>query len=94
MRPDEPGAFHVETVEIDGAAELRLVGELDMDTANQLAVALEPVYARGVGTLVLDLSELKFIDEDDPSSVELRWRPHFQAATSPSSHCGVTVPFV
>ena len=62
MRPDGPGAVHVETVESDGHAELRLVGELDMDTADRLAVALEPVYARGVGALVLDLSELQFID--------------------------------
>ena len=33
--------------------------------------------------------------EDVPSSVELRWRPHdSQAATSSSSHSGVTVPLM
>lgn len=62
MTPDEPGAFHVETVELDGHAELRLVGELDMDTASRLEAALTPVYERGVAILVLDLSELEFID--------------------------------
>lgn len=62
MSPDEAGAFHVDTVELDGHAELRLVGELDMDTASRLAAALEPVYEHGVATLVLDLSELGFID--------------------------------
>ena len=62
MTPDEPGAFHVETVELDGHAELRLVGELDMDTASRLEAALAPVYEQGVATLVLDLSELEFID--------------------------------
>ena len=61
MRPDDPGAFHVDTVELDGHAELRLVGELDV-TAGRLAAALEPVYEQGVGTLVLDLSNLEFID--------------------------------
>lgn len=54
MRPDELGAFHVETVKIEDDAELRLKGELDMDTADRLAVALEPVYARAVGCLTLD----------------------------------------
>jgi hypothetical protein len=43
MRPDEFGAFYVDTVELDGQAELRLVGELDMDTADRPAQALEPV---------------------------------------------------
>ncbi len=62
MRPDEFGAFYVHTVELDGQAELRLVGELDMDTADRPAQALEPVYDHGVVRLVLDLSELKFID--------------------------------
>jgi len=55
-------AFYVDTVELDGQAELRLVGELDMDTADRPAQALEPVYDHGVVRLVLDLSELKFID--------------------------------
>lgn len=62
MKPDESGAFHVDIVELDGRAELRLVGELDMDTAPLLAAAFEPVYEHGATTLVLDLSELRFID--------------------------------
>ena len=62
MRPDQPGAFHVETVELDGHAQLRLVGELDIETASRLEAALAPVYELGVATLVLDLSELEFID--------------------------------
>lgn len=33
-----------------------------MDTAPLLGAALEPVYEHGVATLVLDLSELQFID--------------------------------
>jgi anti-sigma B factor antagonist len=62
MRAEESEAFHVDTVELDGHAELRLVGELDMGTAPRLAAALEPVYEHGVATLVLDLSQLQFID--------------------------------
>ncbi len=33
-----------------------------MDTTALLAAALEPVYEHGVASLVLDLSELRFID--------------------------------
>lgn len=58
----DPGAFHVERVELDGQADLRLVGELDMNTADRLALALDPVFEHGVATLVLDVSELRFID--------------------------------
>ena len=59
---DDLGGFHVETVERDGHAELRLVGELDMDAADRLAQALRPVFDHGVPKIVLNLSELRFID--------------------------------
>ena len=62
MTPEDAGTFHVEMIELDGHAELGLVGELDMDSAKQLAAALEAVYEHGVDTLVLDLSQLRFID--------------------------------
>ena len=54
------------------------------DGTTELAV---PAYEVFASTEVLGAMAL----EDVPSPVELRWRPGGdQAATSPSSHCGVT----
>lgn len=47
---------------MDGYAERRLVGELDMDATDRLAQALQPVFDRRVPTVVFDLSKLTFID--------------------------------
>ena len=62
MNDDGVGEFRVETVQLDGTPELRLVGELDMGTARRLAQALEPVLSRRVDTVVFDMSQLRFID--------------------------------
>jgi anti-anti-sigma factor len=56
--------FAVETAVADGEAVLHLRGELDYETASRLEEALDGVGAGvGVGrTLVLEVSELRFID--------------------------------
>ncbi len=56
------GGFGVETTMLDSRAVLRLIGELDVDTAEHFANAARLVHAKGIPTLVVDLSELEFID--------------------------------
>ncbi len=51
-----------------GHVQLGLVGKLDVETADRFAAALQPVLDRGVGTVVLDLSRLAFIDSSGLSS--------------------------
>jgi anti-sigma B factor antagonist len=47
--------------ELDDGSGLRLAGELDLSSAELLTDALEPKLAAG-GRIVLDLSELQFMD--------------------------------
>ena len=60
--PGGVGNLEIESLLIDGEAVLRLRGELDMDSANLFAEAARLVLAHEIPTLVLDLSDLKFID--------------------------------
>ena len=62
MSADIGRQFEVETAVLDGHAVLRLRGELDMDAAGRLGEAIEDVHAQAVPVLLLDLSELEFID--------------------------------
>ncbi len=62
MTSTDFGAFRVDTMEVDGQLELRLVGELDIATADRLDQALLLPHDRGQATVVLDLSALEFID--------------------------------
>jgi anti-sigma B factor antagonist len=54
--------FEIETELRDGAGYLRLSGEFDLAVAPRVTVAAESLLANGVGSLVLDLSMLRFID--------------------------------
>lgn len=51
----------LQVVATDDPRRYRLVGELDMDSVDELSERLEPQVAAG-GDLRLDLSELTFID--------------------------------
>lgn len=61
-RADENIALDVEPFGLQGGLGLRLTGELDLATAGRLREALEEAHDRGQKTVVLDLSELRFID--------------------------------
>ena len=54
------GRLEVESVVLDGNALIRLRG--DLDSADRFGEATQLVYAAGVPTLLVDLSELDFID--------------------------------
>jgi anti-sigma B factor antagonist len=56
------GRLEFESVVLHGNAVIRLRGELDLDTADRFGEATQLVYAAGVPTLLVDLSELDFID--------------------------------
>lgn len=56
------GAFAVEASATDGQAVLRLMGELDTGTAPVLAAATARAHQQGAHTIVLDLSQLRFVD--------------------------------
>ena len=60
--PGGAGNLEVESLLIQGEAVLRLRGELDMDSASLFAEAARLVLAHEIPTLVLDLSDLTFID--------------------------------
>ena len=60
--PVGAGNLEVESLLIEGEAVLRLRGELDMDSAELFAEAAGLVLTHEVPTLVLDLSDLNFID--------------------------------
>ena len=60
--PGGTGNLEVESLLIEGEAVLRLRGELDMDSASMFAEAARLVLVHEIPTLVLDLSDLDFID--------------------------------
>ena len=61
MSGEDYASFRVDGFDRQGQLELRLVGELDIGTADRLRSALAEVTGRG-STIVLDLSGLDFID--------------------------------
>jgi anti-anti-sigma factor len=54
--------FRCEVVPERETIRVRLVGELDLATAGQVAAAVAELRAAGFASLVLDLSELTFLD--------------------------------
>lgn len=56
------GQLEVESVVLENQAIIRLRGELDMDTAERFGEATRLAYGAGVPTVLVDLSELDFID--------------------------------
>jgi anti-anti-sigma factor len=56
-----PSLFTITSVSLDGEALLKLTGELDANTVPQLQDMLDAAAASG-GTVILDLTQLRFID--------------------------------
>lgn len=59
---DEDGSFSVVVTDIDGQPALQLYGSVDLATADDLAASLDAAAAAVTGDLVIDLSELTFMD--------------------------------
>lgn len=54
--------FAAAVVHLDGNAVVMVSGELDLETAPELRQALNTVIASGYQQIVLDVSELSFVD--------------------------------
>ena len=67
-----PDSFFCERGRDGDTAWVRPVGELDLDTAQQLEEELTTVHADGGGRLVLDLRALTFMDSTGLRLV-IRW---------------------
>jgi anti-sigma B factor antagonist len=57
-----PDRFELRRFRNRAAQTIGLVGELDVGTSGELALAIEVAGATGAGIIVLDLSQLEFID--------------------------------
>lgn len=62
LAPYDGELFSVDWAITDGHTVVRLTGELDVGSVPCFAEALERAHARGARTIVLELSELRFID--------------------------------
>ena len=71
--PDDE-CFSVDWAMTDGHVLLRLQGELDLGTADRLGDATTRAYEQGVRTIVLDLSELRFIDSSGLHELVKAWK--------------------
>ena len=60
--PASADAFHIDSRVGDVATRLRLHGELDAATAPLLEASIGEAAARGVAEVIVDCSELAFID--------------------------------
>jgi anti-sigma B factor antagonist len=72
LTPEEPVAdqgLSVGSEERDGVYRIALRGELDVSTAPQFNAALSDARIRNCHTLVVDLSELTFMDSTGLSAV-------------------------
>ncbi len=57
-----PGTLEITSAVDDGEASISLSGELDLSGAQQLEARLEEVEREGPARLLIDLSDLAFID--------------------------------
>jgi len=58
----DPGELELKVVADNGSGTVHLVGELDLSTAPRLRQTLVDLFQGGTHSLVLDLSELGFVD--------------------------------
>ncbi len=58
----DSGQLELKMVSADGHGTVHLVGELDLSSASKLRNALDGLYRAGTTSLILDLSELAFVD--------------------------------
>jgi anti-anti-sigma factor len=56
----------------DGAAIVRIAGELDMNNVDELAAAVDPIVSRRPERLVVDISGLRFADSS-AIALWVRW---------------------
>ncbi|MDQ3978396.1 MAG: STAS domain-containing protein, partial [Actinomycetota bacterium] len=54
--------FDVESIVLDGQAIVLLKGELDMSTSERFGEVVRLLHSNGTTRLVIDLSELDFVD--------------------------------
>jgi len=57
-----PGELELKVASDNGSGTVHLAGELDLSTAPQLRRTVEELYREGTESLILDLSELTFVD--------------------------------
>ena len=55
-------AFNLVTAQEDDATVIRVAGELDLASADELDQAIRKAEETGIGTIVVNLSDLSFID--------------------------------
>ena len=67
--PLQRTGFHVEISEVDATVFLRLQGELDVATADQLRNALATAMVSDATKVVLDLADLTFMDSTGLAAV-------------------------
>jgi anti-anti-sigma factor len=86
-----PGGLSVSISGREPAVELALAGELDLATVELLRRALEEIEARRPAWLVIDLSELSFIDcsgvralLEEHRRAQARGRPLLQIRSGPA----------
>ena len=58
----QPGTLRFERTVHGDRARLRVIGEVDIATADQLAGAIQRCRRDGASTIVLDLAEMTFLD--------------------------------
>ncbi len=73
-QPAIPGDFDVYLDRVDGEYRLRLSGELDLATAPWLRDHLAEIASNGAGCVVVDLSDLSFIDSTGLSVLVGGWK--------------------
>jgi anti-anti-sigma factor len=70
MQTASPPAFLILEEELEGdAVAVTVAGELDMGTAPMLQRRLEDIHGRGMRRILLDLSEVSFIDSLSVASI-------------------------
>jgi anti-sigma B factor antagonist len=66
---NQPPVFEVKRVPLTGAPGVIVRGEVDINTAEELAAALEEAIQEGGGAFVLDLGEVDFLDSSGVSAI-------------------------
>jgi anti-sigma B factor antagonist len=84
------GEFSAGLVHLNGEAVVALRGELDMDSAPKLEATLAPLLDEQVPDVILDLSDLTFIDSSGLAALviaqkQLNWQGRRLVVRSPSA---------
>ncbi|WP_433053655.1 STAS domain-containing protein [Dactylosporangium sp. CS-033363] len=71
---EDEAIWELETLRHDGRAHLVLAGELDLDSAPSLLAAVVAELDAGADGIVVDLTELSFIDSSGLGTLVGCWR--------------------